>query len=68
MKCPSCKEEISESADKKFRPFCSERCRSWTCQIGLTKEMLFLRTYLIQKIEKIHLYLQYLEHHFLVQF
>ena len=28
MKCPSCKEEISESADKKFRPFCSERCRS----------------------------------------
>mgnify|MGYP001158666777 FL=1 len=28
MKCPSCKEEISESADKKFKPFCSERCRS----------------------------------------
>ena len=28
MKCPTCKEEISESADKKFRPFCSERCRS----------------------------------------
>ena len=27
MKCPSCKEEISEIADKRFRPFCSEKCK-----------------------------------------
>ena len=28
MKCPSCNEEIPERANKKIRPFCSERCRS----------------------------------------
>ena len=28
MKCPCCKEKILESADKRFRHFYSERCRS----------------------------------------
>ena len=28
MKCPNCKEELLKKQDKKFKPFCSERCRS----------------------------------------
>ncbi len=27
VKCPQCKKEVGWTADEKFKPFCSHRCR-----------------------------------------
>ncbi|MDK2777843.1 MAG: DNA gyrase inhibitor YacG [Pseudomonadota bacterium] len=27
VKCPTCKKDVEWSADNKYRPFCSERCK-----------------------------------------
>jgi endogenous inhibitor of DNA gyrase (YacG/DUF329 family) len=28
MKCPHCRRVVTEAADARYRPFCSERCRT----------------------------------------